>query len=49
MTKEHDDNDNDNEEDYSVTSDDLSNISEKDLRDVFRALKSVGFRFYHED
>jgi hypothetical protein len=37
---------NDNDEDYSpVTSDISSNISDKDLLVVFKALESIGFRF----
>ncbi|MDQ3838279.1 MAG: hypothetical protein M3297_03310 [Thermoproteota archaeon] len=50
MIKEHNDNDND-DEDYSVTSDDFSTTSEKDLFKVFKALESLGFRLtdYHEN
>lgn len=49
MTTEHNSN---NDEDYSpVTSDISSSTSDKDLLEVFKALKSVGFRFtdYHEN
>lgn len=49
MTKEH--NDNDNEDYYPVNSDISSSESDKDLFDVFKALEAVGFRFidYHEN
>ena len=48
MTKEHIDNDN---KDYSVTSNVISNTSDIDLLEVFNALESVGFRFtdYHKN
>jgi hypothetical protein len=49
MTKEH--NDNDNEDYYPVISDISISESDKDLLDVFKALEAVGFRFidYHEN